>query len=134
MIGMFLVGSGAAIENVLLPSLVKRDFPSQIGLVTGLYSSVMNIIAALASGISVPLSQVANLGWRGSLASWVILSLAAMVVWLPQLKRRHGMGTHRPMGAWRSAVAWPIIFLWDCSRYCFMLMCRGCPHFSMIAA
>lgn len=110
MIGMFLVGSGAAIENVLLPSLVKRDFPSQIGLVTGLYSSVMNVFAALASGISVPLSLVARLGWRGSLASWAVLSLLAMAVWLPQLKRRHGMGVHRPTGAWRSAVAWQITF------------------------
>ncbi|UTA49870.1 hypothetical protein MSS93_08445 [Deinococcus radiodurans] len=38
LLGTVLVGVGIAIVNVLLPSLLRRDFPRQLGLMTGLYS------------------------------------------------------------------------------------------------
>ncbi len=106
--GMFLVGSGVAIGNVLLPSLIKRDFPSQIGLMTGMYVTVMNVFAGLGSGISVPLAQSAKLGWRGSLAIWVFLALLGMVSWLPHLSRRNNSGSIGGRAFWGSSVAWQI--------------------------
>ena len=54
---------------------------------TGLYAVFMNMFGALASGISVPLSNVGSLGWQGSLAVFGGLSLLATIVWMPQLKQ-----------------------------------------------
>lgn len=85
-LGTALAGIAIAICNVLVPGLIKRDFPRQIGMMTGLYSSFMNLWAAIASGISIPLS-LTFLGWRGSLAIWVVLALAATLTWLPLLRR-----------------------------------------------
>jgi len=86
--GTALLGVAIAFGNVLLPSLVKRDFPERIGVMTSVYSSAMGVGAALAAGISVPLAVGLGLGWRGSLGAWAFLAVVALGVWLPQLKDR----------------------------------------------
>lgn len=88
-LGTALAGSAIAIGNVLLPAIVKRDFPGRIGLVTGLYTTMLNGAAAIAAAISVPLADASGLGWRAALGFWAIPALAALMLWLPQL--RHGV-------------------------------------------
>ncbi|WP_410770695.1 CynX/NimT family MFS transporter [Fontibacillus sp. BL9] len=131
--GTALIGSAIAIANVLVPSIIKRDFPLRLGLMTSLYTSLMNMWSAIASGISMPLSRT-SLGWRGALACWIILSAATALVWLP-LARRHSAksknssagadGQHRAAkpgtakadnnisakragSVWRSPIAWQV--------------------------
>ncbi|GAB6931346.1 MFS transporter [Paenibacillus sp. JCM 10914] len=82
LVGTALLGMAIAAGNVLLPSLVKRDFPHQIGLMTGTYSASMNLLAAIASGVSVPLAVQAGLGWQGSLLLWGSLSVLGVLVWV----------------------------------------------------
>lgn len=84
--GTLILGIGIALGNVLLPGIVKKQFPKRAGLLTGIYSSVLGVGATIASGISVPLSEGAGLGWRWTLACWGILSALALLAWLPQLK------------------------------------------------
>jgi len=84
--GTLILGVGIALGNVLLPGIVKKQFPARAGLVTGIYSSVLGVGATIASGVSVPLSKGAGLGWRWTLGSWGILSFIAAIAWLPQLK------------------------------------------------
>lgn len=86
--GTLLLGIAIAFGNVLLPSLVKRDFPKRSGIMTSVYSSAMGLGAAAAAGVSVPLVAVGGLGWRGSLGVWAIPVGIALVAWLPQLKNR----------------------------------------------
>lgn len=93
--GTFAVGLAIALGNVLLPSLIKRDFPGRAGLMTGLYTATMNSAAALASGVSVPLATGAGLGWRGSLALWAALALVTALMWAPRL--REGPGPDLPV-------------------------------------
>src|SRR5699024_11516175 len=57
-IGTALIGVAISFGNVLLPGLIKLTFPFRIGLLTGLYAVCMNIFGALASGVSVPLSNI----------------------------------------------------------------------------
>jgi len=85
--GTLLLGIAIAFGNVLLPGLTKRNFSSNSGYITSLYSSVMAVGASLAAGISVPLADNYGLGWRVSLGVWAILALIAFFVWLPQLSR-----------------------------------------------
>lgn len=82
--GTAILGCGIALSNVLLPSLIKRDFPLRVGIVTGLYSVSMNIFASISSGISVPVATASSLGWRASLGMWAILSILAVLLWLKQ--------------------------------------------------
>lgn len=85
-IGTGILGIGIALGNVLLPGIIKERFPGSVGVLTGIYSAILALGAAVASGISVPLSEGTGLGWRFSLGIWGTLSLFTLIVWLPQLK------------------------------------------------
>jgi MFS transporter, CP family, cyanate transporter len=64
-LGTVILGAAIAFGNVLLPGLVKREFPGHAGLMTSVYSTSLGISAALAAGVSVPLAQLDGIGWRG---------------------------------------------------------------------
>ena len=85
--GAALVGCGIAFGNVLVPPFIKNRFPKKIGLVTGIYSVSINITASLASGFSITIGHWTNWGWKGSIGVWLVLSIVALVVWIPQLRR-----------------------------------------------
>ncbi|WP_151736165.1 CynX/NimT family MFS transporter ['Paenibacillus yunnanensis' Narsing Rao et al. 2020] len=110
--GTALIGMAIAVCNVLLPALIKGQFPQRLGLMTGLYTVSMNICAAAASGISVPLAEQAGLGWRGTLALWLIIAVPALLLWLPQMRGLHQGSGSRSAGSgakmWRSPLAWQV--------------------------
>lgn len=109
-IGTTIAGAGVAAGNVLLPGLVKEEFPDRSGPMTSLYVTAMVGTAGLASAVSVPLADNAGLGWQAALAFWAAPAAVAFVVWIPQLGRSH-VPTGARAGApipWRSALAWQI--------------------------
>lgn len=110
--GTVLLGVAIAILNVLLPALVKRDFPTRIGPITGAYTAVQSGVAAIAAGVAVPLAGQQAGGWRLSLGIWAGLALIALAVFLPQLRRSAAApalarttGAARP---WTNALAWQV--------------------------
>jgi MFS transporter, CP family, cyanate transporter len=111
-LGTVVLGAAIAVANVLLPSLVKREFPEHAGLMTSVYTTSLGISAALAAGVSVPLAQLVS--WRGALAVWVLPALLAGVAWLPQLFRSDHPADPSARSApgvrdlWRSSLAWQV--------------------------
>lgn len=72
--GTVLIGVSIAIGNVLLPGMVKRDFPNKIAKVTGNYGMAIGLSAALTSATAVPLMNY--FGWQTALAcSLIFLAL-----------------------------------------------------------
>lgn len=113
--GTVLIGVGIAICNVLLPGVVKDKFPNKVGLMTSVYSTIMGIFAATASGLSAPLATRLNLGWKLSLLVWVIPALIAMIIWLILVikNKREKNDQMRYMTAndnriWKSSLAWQV--------------------------
>lgn len=111
--GTLLLGIGIALGNVLMPGIIKKEFPARVGVLTGTYSAMFGIGAAIASGISVPLSEGAGLGWRWALGVWAFASCIALLVWLPQMKsnlpvvnRKQFREALRQLG--RSKLAWMV--------------------------
>ena len=112
--GTVVFAIGIGIANVLMPSLIKRDFPDRVGGMTTAYVMVMTLTGALATGLAVPLSGHAADGWRLSLVVWAAFAALALLCWLPQA-RNASAPVARPLerGAaeipiWRSAVAWQV--------------------------
>lgn len=128
-VGTVLLGAAIATGNVLLPSMIKRDFPDHIGAVTGVYSAVMGIAAAVAAGFAVPLAGVLPGGWRTSLGLWAGFALVALAVWSPQLRRhvRPEPTATRPGALWRSALAWEVSAFQALSACCFYTMLAWFP-------
>ena len=87
-VGTAIAGTAIATGNVLLPVLVRRNYPDRLGLVTGMYSTTLIGFAALAAGVSVPVADAFGGGWRPGLAVWAIPAVVALLVWAPQLARR----------------------------------------------
>lgn len=111
-IGTLLIGGGIAIGNVLVVPLVKRDFPGHTALCVGLYAATMALMAALASGLSAPLSTLSNYTWKVSIGVWFVVVLVAMIFWFPHLKQ----AVDRPQvttsvtakSVWKSSIAWHV--------------------------
>jgi CP family cyanate transporter-like MFS transporter len=128
-IGTTVVGVGIAFGNVLLPGLVKEEFPERSGPMTSLYVSVLVAMAGVASALSVPLADDLGLGWQGSLAFWAIPAAIAFCVWIPQLRRKH-----RPAGAssgapvpYRSPLAWQITLFMGLQSLLFFTVLAWLP-------
>jgi MFS transporter, CP family, cyanate transporter len=117
-IGTALLGIAIAVLNVVLPSLIKRDYPDRIGQITGAYSATQSAIAAIAAGLAVPIAGVTQDGWRLSLGIWAGLALIAIAVFAPQLRKRTlpetlaataaPKASHPYRSPWRSALGWQV--------------------------
>ncbi|GEK58427.1 hypothetical protein CHL76_07495 [Marinococcus halophilus] len=115
--GSLLVGAGIAMLNVLLPGVIKESFPHNVGVMTSIYTTTMVLMAAVGSGVSVPLASGAGLGWQWSLLFWIVPAIAAMACWGFVLKNRQlqmpgrvkAVERSKPEGSiWRSPLAWQV--------------------------
>lgn len=107
----FITGAAIAIGNVLLPGLVKRDFPDNMALMTGLYTMALCAGAAAASGLTLPVEHYVTGSWAGALAAWAVPALAVLLLWLPQALTSRSKASHsgfRVTGLWRDRLAWQV--------------------------
>ena len=126
-IGTIILSIGIALGNVLMPILVKRDFPHNIALITTAYVTVMSIFASLASGLAVPIANLAEylnihgkfsgLNWQFSLIIWAVFAALAAIIWSPQVfKKQHLEIKEKTLDQqtkpiWKSRMAWEISML-----------------------
>lgn len=83
--GSILLGTAIALLNVLMPGLIKRDFPHRAASMTSLYTCAMVIGASTAAGVSVPLEKSFGGSWQAALAFWALPAAVAAAVWFPQV-------------------------------------------------
>ncbi|PLV16482.1 CynX/NimT family MFS transporter [Pseudomonas guariconensis] len=109
-LGSVMAGASIGIIGVLLPGIVKRDFPQHAGTLTGVYTMALCLGAALAAGATVPLARHFDDSWALGLGFWLVPALIAMVVWLPQARQGHGLHkvAYRVRGLWRDPLAWQV--------------------------
>jgi CP family cyanate transporter-like MFS transporter len=110
-LGTALAGACIAIGNVLLPGMVKRDFPRQGALMTGLYTMALCAGAASAAGLTLPIEKALGGSLHGALAAWALPALAVAVIWLPQVvhgARRAPQDRVHVAGLWRDRLAWNV--------------------------
>ncbi|HCR8021620.1 TPA: CynX/NimT family MFS transporter [Salmonella enterica subsp. enterica serovar Typhi] len=110
--GTAIIGCGIALDNVLLPGLIKRDFSQHVARLTGAYSLTMGAAAALGSALVVPLA-LHGFGWRSALLMLMLFPLLAFLIWLPQWRttRSANLSSSRALherGIWRSPLAWQV--------------------------
>ena len=108
--GTAACGAAISLCNVLLPGLVKRDFPHRLGLMGGLYTTAICASAALGAGFTYPLFTATG-QWTAALWFWALPAAVVVLLFLPVALRQHH-GRPRASGGgvnvWRSAVAWQV--------------------------
>ncbi|MGV9193926.1 MFS transporter [Microbacterium sp. MC2] len=115
-LGTAVIGLGIAVINVLMPAVVKREFPGRVALVTAMYTALLGGFGAISSGVVVPISHLDvggdPAGWRVALLATgaALLPLAILAWWLTHRGPRHvhvRSSTHRGRtGIWTDPVAW----------------------------
>ncbi|MDQ3913358.1 MAG: MFS transporter [Actinomycetota bacterium] len=131
-LGTAVLGAAIAVGNVLLPSLVKREFPERAGLMTSVYVTALGISAALAAGVSFPITQL-GIGWRASLSSWALLALLAAVVWIPQIRSDRPASasaetSQEVSGLWRSSLAWQVTLFMGLQSLAYYVVLTWLPE------
>ncbi|EID25432.1 transporter, major facilitator family protein [Streptococcus oralis SK1074] len=86
-LGTLIVGASIAIFNVLLPSMIQANQPQKISLLTTLYVTAMGVSTAIASYLSVPITQASS--WKGLILVLSFLCLVTLLVWLPNHRHNH---------------------------------------------
>lgn len=104
--------AGIAVVNVLLPMVVKQEFPTQVGTMTGLYTVALNLGATLAAAATVPLTDAFGGDWRLGLACWAVLAAIALPAWIPLAREHHDAAAqparHTLVRVSRHPVAWAL--------------------------
>ena len=86
-LGTLIIGASIAIFNVLLPSMIQANQPQKISLLTTLYVTAMGISTAIASYLSVPITQASS--WKGLILILSFLCLVTLLIWLPNHRHNH---------------------------------------------
>ena len=90
-LGTMVIGIGITVGNVLVPAIIKSEFPNKIGLLTAAYTTVMSIFAGISGGVSVPIAQ--KYGWENSLSIWIVLIAIPLIIWLPNIRLKLKAGS-----------------------------------------
>ncbi|MBS7695779.1 MAG: CynX/NimT family MFS transporter [Chelatococcus sp.] len=106
-----VAGAAIGIIGVLMPGLVKRDFPKHASLMTGVYTMALCAGGALGAGATVPLARAFD-SWPAALAFWAVPAVLAAILWWPCIPKR--LSDHaKPVqyavtGLWRDRLAWQV--------------------------
>ena len=124
-----IVGIGIALAAGLVPSVVREQLPSRVGLATGLWTAAMMSGAALGGALTVPLALALG-SWQRALAFWALPAALALVVWYLVEEKGHQVDADREVTAtrppvhirdlpWRSKPAWALTAYLVCNSIIF---------------
>jgi CP family cyanate transporter-like MFS transporter len=128
--GTVLAGMTIAIGNVLVPALIKRDFPRTGVRMTAAYVTSLSLGPAFAAGLTVPIERAFGLDWRMALFVWIAVPILTLAVWLPQLRAAHRVPTGAPvsLGAlMRSPLAWHVTLFMGLQSFGFYAVVAWLP-------
>lgn len=133
LLGTAIGGIGIAICNVLLPAFIKREFPSQLGLMTGIFTVSMNLTGAIASAASIPLAHTLGWGWEWTLALWGLPALLTACYWTVYMQRRP-WSTRAPIRTsigksmlWRYKLSWQMTLYIGIQSFLFFVIMAWLP-------
>ncbi|HEA52522.1 hypothetical protein LCGC14_1519140 [marine sediment metagenome] len=111
-LGTAVAGGCIGVMSVLLPGIVKRDFPESASLMTGIYTAVLCTGASIAAGATEPLRMAFDSAWQPALAFWAIPAVIAAVAWWLQLDGKQTPKTPNApkKSLFKDKLAWQIAF------------------------
>ena len=115
LLGTIAAGLSIAVANVLLPTIVRVEFPNRVALVTGAYTTLLAFSASFAAWVAVPSSAILG-GWKLALGLWMLPSLLAVIFWAPKasgmvadLPAAVGVAAEERSAVLRSPISWAIV-------------------------
>ncbi|ALU24889.1 CynX/NimT family MFS transporter [Myroides odoratimimus] len=133
-LGAALVGIAITVGNVLMPAYIKSNYQKNVGTMMGIYSVAMNLTAALAAGFSISLGKFTEMGWKGSIGVWLVLSIVTILIWLPQVKKKQaiegsnrGFTEEKKVHMYSSKLAWAVTVFMGVQSLLFYCLAAWLP-------
>lgn len=140
--GTLILAGAIGVLNVLLPAVIREDFPGRVPLVTGLFTGALSLFAALSAALAVPAAE--RIGWELTMAAGSVLALMGAGAWVlrPGTERRGSRAGHEaepvpptttatpssPRTAmWRHRIAWHGTIFFGTQSLLFFLMLTWFP-------
>lgn len=138
--GTMILAAAVGVMNVLVPIVVRRDFPDHVPMMTGAYTASLTAVASLASGVAVPLAD--GIGWQYTLASVALVTLLAAGLWGLRLRSAPYASSDsqlvnaapsprdRERSVWHSGLAWQVTLFFglQASIFYFLLTWLAAIH------
>ena len=133
----FVMGISIAVLNYEMPAWVKEHAPKDSGFMTGVYSTLMGLTAALAIAISVPLAELNSLGWQMAMLPWVGLALVVALYWWRKMETETNQEFVKPMHFWRAPafknpVAWALVAFFGIESMVFYATATWLPTILLV--
>lgn len=96
LIGTGLLGFSIAVVTVLVPSIINAERAAVRSRLTGTYSMSLSLGPALALALTVPIREITGLDWRGTLLTWALCSVIALVLWIAYVRTPHVAASSGP--------------------------------------
>lgn len=119
-LSMAVVGVAITIGNVLLPAYIKQKYARDAGPLSAVYTASLFLGPAMAAAGTIPLAEAFG-SWKIAIASWGLLAVVAVPVWLPHFRaslveQAHAKQTETPKAnakidrtsLWGSRLAWSV--------------------------
>lgn len=85
--GTGIIGLAITLGNIVVPVIIRREVPwNQVGMVTGLYSAMMNVGSMVTLIGTGPLALA--VGWRWAIGLWAVLAVMGLGVWMVLIRTR----------------------------------------------
>lgn len=85
--GTGIIGLAITLGNIVVPVIIRREVPwNQVGMVTGLYSAMMNVGSMVTLIGTGPLAAL--VGWRWAIGLWAVLALLGLGYWMILIRTR----------------------------------------------
>ncbi|MDN7241005.1 MFS transporter [Planococcus sp. N028] len=119
------IGIAIAIIGPLVSAMIKRNFPTRTPALIGVYSFGMGLGATFAAGLTGLFYTLSN--WPLALASWSLLSIIGIVLWLrvehpkDPVQERTGEGD-TAKSPWKNKRAWYMMLFFALQSALFFSM------------
>ncbi len=132
--GTFLIALGIVAGNVLIPALISAFLPDRVGMMTGIYTTLMQTTTGAALATVAVMAPA--LGWNLTIFIWSIPILIALFAWLPlyRLRLPEKSNTEKKptvRSLYRHALAWDVSFFMGIQSLLFYTVTTWYPTIIM---
>lgn len=122
--GTVVLGAGITVGNVLVPVVAHRALGVRAAGLIGLYSAALPGGAAIAAALAEPIASC--IGWRWSLAVWVLVVALALVAWLLAVRPERAALPRRPR-VWGNRLAWTLAAFFGAQALAYYALATWLP-------
>ena len=122
-LGTIILGVGIAFGNIMIPTIIKSKFSTEVGVMTSIFTASMTFFGGVGVKSRMFIDSF-NLSYKSIMALWSILTIIVIFIWITQLKNIENENfikdeRKEKISLRRSSLAWTITIFFGCQALLF---------------